>query len=285
MSIGTYGYVEIGSPRISGGGDGIQVTRRFSGPWINRAEFLRHVFGSYDGNTYVAPKTLVECYHELYPQKFSFEYDDSQPVAKVSDVSSEWWGPGLTAPGESAATENNTDWGCCTIAITWGPPKSGGRSSDTAQTGTTVSRRYNAYVEAQETPGRAWEFTVSGAKLPEDMPQHILINVIEVEVTISNLYAPPWAAAFGLVGYLNSTSHEGFAPGALLYMGAQIDSAETIYSDTPIYTMRLSYLSKLFRGQPIFNKTFDIVTGDFQAIQDSQGNPPHPSGDLSLLYA
>lgn len=284
MSIGTYGYVEIGSPRISGGGDGIQVVRRFSGPWVKRAEFLRYVFGSYDGVDYDPPKTLTECYHTVYPQTFQIEVDASLPVAKIDEVDSEWWGPGLTA-GAEEADEENTEWGCCTIAITWKSPRGGGRSSETVEhNGATVSRRYNAYVEAMDVPGRTWHYADSGLPASEDVPAHLIINVIELEVTLANVLLPNWLAIFGLVGFVNDDLFEGFGKNLLLYMGAQIDSTETPFSDLPLYTIRYSFQSKMCRGQNIFNKTFNPATGGFEEIEDHLGNPPFPEGDFTNLY-
>lgn len=293
-----FGYTELeGSPSHEGGGGKLTTKRTFRGPWDKYEDFLLEIFGFYDAGLpviVVPPVTLQEFggFSTLYPKTFTVKNIPNQPQAKVADLSSIYSGPGTTPTGESEATEENTDWGCAEIEVTWetykgeGTQHQGGQDNEQDPPGgVVITTEFDYSTEHLEIPNRTLSWDSTGEPLPADHKETIPITNTFLTLNVTNIARPNFVALLTYGDSLNETVFEGYPVASLIFLGAKISGRHEPMSGL-VYDLSLKFWNRRAGGYAsIFNMGWNPEIEDFDFIETSTGdNPIKEVNEFSDLY-
>ncbi|MCG8586905.1 MAG: hypothetical protein MI757_19550 [Pirellulales bacterium] len=271
-----------GSPTIRISESGTLATRVFRVAWDDWIDFARSLVGEY---------AIVGCTFQFLPP---IAFPD-MPNLVVSDIDVEPFDPGNPEGSEvstlSSGTNRYPDAGA-KVTVRY---QNLFDSDNTPRAdlpgvpeGTYLTYEADLSAETISTPGRAWQWDDgSDEPLPPDVRPRIMVPTGAFRLVWHRVMLPPWDAIRSLRGHVNATNFVGATPETVMFCGARIRREFQFLTTGGYWRVEYQFNERtvpLASGVGGWNHALQDENGGWVKVKDRAGDPPHPTGDLALLF-
>jgi hypothetical protein len=263
-----------GSPTIEVEHDGVRARRVFRVAWDEWRDFARTLLGGWTRieSTYrwIPPQPFPGLPHVLVERIEVAPFDPDNPegdaVLSIAHGANRYPDAGaqVTAHYRTLVTPVDED----------------GNDPDTPE-GTVLTYSADLAAEYVSVPGRVWEWSDDGAKLPADENPQVLLPTGSYTLKWERVARPPWDAIRALRGKVNDAEFYGAAAGKLLFLGAKATRQFELLSEVNLWTIEYAFAERSHE----WNEFYKQGAG-FTAIRDRDDNDlqPYAEGDFGGLF-
>jgi hypothetical protein len=271
-----------GSPTIRISESGTVATRVFRVAWDDWIDFARELVGEY---------ALDACDFEFTPP-LAFP---NMPNLVVADIDVEPFDPGNPEGSEVSTLGSGTNrYPVAGAKVTaryrnlFDADNSPRDDLPSVPDGTYLTYDADLATESVATPSRTWQWDDgSGDKLPPDVRPKLIVPTGAFRLTWHRVMLPPWAAIRALRGHVNATDFVGAPAETVMFSGARVRREFQFLAAGGYWRVEFHFHERtvpLASGVGGWNHVFKDDDGGWVGVKDAAGNPPHPAGNLALLF-
>ena len=272
-----------GSPKIRIAESGTIATRIFRIAWDDWINFARTLVGSYEvvGGTFQftpplafpgMPNLVVS---DIDVEPFDAGNPDGSNVSTLTSGTNQYPDAGARV---TARYRNRFD-------------VDNGQREDLPDVpeGTYLTYDADLSLETVSTPGRTWHWDDgSGEPLPPDVRPKLIVPTGSFRLVWHRVVLPPWTVIRDLRGHLNAEPLLGAPAESVMFCGARICRAFQFIEQGGFWQVEYYFNERtvpLSSNSGGWNHVYRDDSGGWERVKDTGDAPPHPSGDLTQLFA